>query len=248
MEGKEKKMNKKIYFVLGVAVFSILGWRQTSVADMLREIFSVFQMGYDGVLQPYKEFVKSAVRFYLPQIFFLLIWGDFVSKNLVANSTLIFSRTRQIRLAVSPYMRRLLAESVSCYILLVSCLCIIGVLHGQTWDLTLRKFGELLGYGSYLLLFLFMVNCLSFFMKPYHALLFLLVMEHIWLTIGYFYYSDSEGLPSWLYYVTPTAPCLWAWNKKVPDGMIWGWIVYVFVLGSICYWVTLRGLKKKEWI
>ena len=212
---------------------------QSSLDDVMRWIFGCIAFGNRSV------FISSIIRFLLPQVGLLLLWGNYIHENVVVNYELIFTRTRKSYKVLGKYIVRLFfmvtGTVFSLEVILLGIYLLKGCLIDSWFDLML----DLGLYCVYMDGVIIAVNILSLAIRNIFSVILTLVFQLIMFEATY--QLMQESFLSSIYYFMPTSPVMLVNNVGLGRGLklIWG----ICLIGIAVLWFILgcQYTSRKEY-
>ncbi len=231
----------EIILVLAVVVFleSFISPEQRSLDYVMRWIF-----GYIG-FESRHLFFSSIVRFLLPQIGLLLMWGNDIHENVVTNYELIFTRTRKSYTVLGKYIAKLFLKVTLTTLFLETVLCVIYLGKGCQIESFVHICLDLGLYCIYMDCMILAVNILSLAVKNIFCVILALAVQLL-LFEGTYHLLQGETI-SKIYYVLPTSPIMLTRNVGLGYGMKVIWGIYLVGIIAILFVAGCQYTSRKEY-
>lgn len=173
--------NKKYLFGLSMAFLCYLlqrgywyGINGTTMYQYITLIFGTVSLGDE------KNMMWNMALWLVPQIVILIYYADFFEKNIVANQSLLFSRTNKRKTILIQYSLKLGIRVVLMVLLELGMATIVGIIFGVSFEQMGIKFWievfNIIGAMSFIII---MLNLLSLFMNPLYGIIFVLFFEWV---------------------------------------------------------------------
>ena len=143
-----------------------------------------------------KNMMWNMALWLVPQIMILIYYADFFEKNIVANQSLLFSRTNKRKTILIQYSLKLGIRVVLMVLLELGMATIIGIIFGVSFEQMGIKFWievfNIIGTMSFIMI---MLNLLSLFMNPLYGIIFVLFFEWVQIFLIQHHWTLGKYLP-----------------------------------------------------
>lgn len=208
----------------------------SDLGDMFRRIFGYIYFGN------YNLFLSSIIRFLLPQLGVLVIYGNYFEHKVIQNSTIIFSRTRKVYKIIFQYTLELFLGVSVMLIVLYGLVGIRYVCSGYR-VVHIGALGlDLLLYLMYMNMILVVTNVLSLIVDTIYSVSLILVLQLLGLQFIYFLKSSMQL--EQLYYFIPTSTSLLESNVGISNDIKLIWLLYLLGISSMSIAIIGGYLKK----
>ena len=208
----------------------------SDLGDMYRRIFGYIYFGN------YHLFLSSIIKFLLPQLGVLVIYGNYFEHKIIQNSSIIFSRTRKIYKIILRYTMELILGVSMMLIALYGFVGIRYVCSGyQVVHMGVLVL-DLLLYLMYINMILVVINVLSLIIDTIYSVSLILVLQLLGLQCIYFLKSSTQL--EQLYYFIPTSVPLLESNVGMSNDIKVIWLLYLIGIASMSIAIIGWYLKK----
>ena len=236
-------------------IFSSDKWKTAGIVIILLVLFesfleystldlngiSHFVLGYVG-FQNRGVFFASVIKFMLPQLGALLIWGNYFEENILKNSSIIFTRTKKASKIVWKYTKELITGVLLTMVLFEVGICCIYYLKGYRSENLYSLLLDLVIYAIYMITVLVITNVLSFVCRNMYGVCIVLFLQLVALEYLYPIYKEGERIC----YGVPTAAILLVHNAEVNYKCKLAWCGYLAVIMFFSILVGTVIVKRKE--
>lgn len=243
---KKKKLefdrqNIETIIVLAVIIFleSFISTEKRTLDYIMRWIFGYVGFGSRSL------FFSSLLRYLLPQIGILLLWGNYIHENVVMNYDLIFTRTRKSYKVLWKYMAQLLLKVTITVIFLETFLCLVYLLKGCAIDSLADICLDLGLYCIYIDCLITAVNVISLAVRNIFNVIAILIIQLLLIEVTY-HLLQGEFIPR-IYYILPTSPVMLINNMELGRGIKLMWAIYLIGITVFCFALGCQYTSRKEY-
>lgn len=190
-------------------------------------------------------FLASLVRFLIPQIGILFLWGNYLHENVVKNYELIFTRTRKSGKVLTKYVTELLMRVTGSVLFLEIGILIVYSMKGCTIDSMQNFLFELFIYCIYTVSLVLVVNMISLATKSIYGILIIFAVQLFQIEVMY-HLLQNETV-SKVYYLFPASAVMFTKNIQMGCNIKFGWILYLLGIMALCFLVGCRYTSYKEY-
>lgn len=238
--------NKKLFSINKwksmILVIVILVFFESFLERDKEELNSVvrFTLGFVG-FQNRGIFFSSIVKFLLPQLGFLLVWGNYFDENIRKNISIIFTRTQDSKKIVWKYTKELVMGMFFSVAMFEIGVCLIYYMKGYRSGDVYSLLIDLMLYTLYMIMALVITNVLSFYCKSIYSVWLVLFLQVLSLECIYSILDKTEQV---CYYI-PISVILLVQNTDIDSARKIGWCISIMVIMAISIMVAGQTAKKQ---
>lgn len=186
------KFNVILYMICFSNLFSLL------VLFMFKENiesyndYIIFLYGYIDVWNI--ENIISIMTWLLPQLFLLLLYGNFIENNFLCNISMIFTRTNKKEICLLHYLFHLFVQVIIFNIIMNVSHCILYYIFFHSFHISIKVCQYILVVMLWEIFILIFVNTLSIVMKSRIALLNVIIIQCFMITLIYISISNNYDI------------------------------------------------------
>lgn len=199
-----------------------------------------FALGFVG-FQNRGIFYSSIIKFLLPQLVFLLVWGNYFDENIRKNISIIFTRTQDFKKIVWKYTKELVLGVLFAVALFEIGVCLIYYMKGYRLGNVYSLLMDLMLYALYMIMVLVITNLLSFYCKSIYSVWFVLFLQVLSLECIYSILDKTEQV---CYYI-PVSVILLVQNTDIDSERKIGWCISIIVIMTVSIMVAGKTAKKQ---
>lgn len=194
----------------------------------------------------YNDFLSSMPLFYLPQLGIIIIWGNYFDESILANSSIIFTRTRKVKKVMVRYILEMIVGVFIMTLCLEGVLLMVNIMRGYRLHNFDSLVMDLLLYILYMIFLVLVINVISIIMNVMYSVIVALSMQLIFLyTI---YMVQNEFLSRKIYYLLPTSSILFFENFQLSIWKKGFWVIYLLTLILMLCVTSCKLIEKKEFM
>lgn len=246
-EKKYKDVGSKKLFSINkwksmILVIVILIFFESFLERDTKELNSVvrFALGFVG-FQNRGIFFSSMVKFLLPQLGFLLVWGNYFDENIRKNISIIFTRTQNPKKIIWKYTKELVLGMFFMVALFEIGICLIYYMKDYHSENIYSLFIDLMLYTLYMIMVLVITNILSFYCKSIYSVWLVLFLQVLSLECIYSILDKTEQI---CYYI-PVSVILLAQNTDIDSVRKIEWCICMTAIMTVCIMLAGKTVKKQ---
>ena len=233
---------KGIFFVLGILILleSFIEFPELDLNAVVRYVLTYVDFCN------HKKFLTSIIKFLIPQIGVLLIWGNYFHENIVKNNNIIFTRTRKMERIIWRYIKELFLGVTVMTGVFELGICLIYLLKGNCSDNVGSLLVDLWIYNMYMNCILIITNLLALFIKEIYSILIILSIQLI--SLEMIYTLINKEVLNKVYYLIPTSSVLLSKNAEMGNSCKIGSGLYLLLLIMVTILLGCAMARKKEYL
>lgn len=238
----DKKFFSTDKWKMVIPIISIMVFFETFLEKDIEELNSVvrFVLGFVG-FQNRGIFFSSIIKFLVPQLGFLLIWGNYFDENIRKNISIIFTRTQDSSKIVWKYTKELLWGVFLTVSLFEIGLCLVYYLKGYRSEDLCSLLIDLVLYAIYMIMVLIVTNVISFYCKSIYGVWVVLFFQVLFLECIYSILDKTEQVC----YSIPVSVILLVQNVNISNARKIRWSICMIVVMAVCILLSGKIVKKQ---